>query len=273
MSRSLPEDVHESSGVAVSRQHAGTFWTHNDSGEPYIYIADIGDNDAKRPLITVYRVPEPTPGEAQTRPAEALQASYPDGAHDAEALFVHNGQMYILTKGETGPVALYRFPSSTQPGQTVRLERVREFAGDDVKRKERITGADASPDGRWIAVRTLRDLSLYPTADFLGSGGQVEFLLITSRGRSRWLIPKGGFLPGYGPRHAARTEAYEEAGVDGSMGPKPIGFALVLGILVTGGSLNPPLNSSCGECARGRMSSSWSGVRRSAGSTRSTRPS
>ncbi|MBA3968550.1 MAG: hypothetical protein H0X52_00435 [Gemmatimonadetes bacterium] len=209
-SRPLPDDVHESSGVAVSRQHAGIFWTHNDSGDPIIhainvegqsagrvrvtgarvedwedialapcpggdclYIADIGDNNAKRPSITVYRVPEPTPGDAQTRPAEALQASYPDGAHDAEAMFVHNGQIYILTKGETGPVALYRFPASAQPGQTSRLERVREFASNDVKRKERITGADASPDGRWIAVRTLRNLALYPAADFVGSGEQV----------------------------------------------------------------------------------------------------
>lgn len=208
-SRPLPDDVHEASGVAVSRRHSGILWTHNDSGEPYIhainaegqsagrvrvsgarledwedialapcaggdclYIADIGDNNAKRPFVTVYRVPEPAPGEAQTRPAEALQASYPDGAQDAEAMFVHSGQIYILTKGETGPVALYRFPASVQPGKTAQLERVREFAGDDVKRKERITGADASPDGKWIAVRTVRNLSLYPAQDFVGNGGQ-----------------------------------------------------------------------------------------------------
>lgn len=208
--RPLPDDVHESSGVAVSRRHAGIFWTHNDSGDPIIYainaegqsagrvqvsgarvedwedialapcaggdclyIADIGDNDAKRPFVTVYRVPEPAPGEAQTRPAEPLQASYPDGAQDAEAMFVHDSRIYILTKGETGPVALYRFPASAQPGKTVQLERVREFAGDDIKRKERITGADASPDGRWIAVRTVRNLALYPAQDFVGSGGQA----------------------------------------------------------------------------------------------------
>ena len=209
-SRPLPDDVHETSGVAVSRRNGGVFWTHNDSGDPVVYaidaqgqragrvqvtgarvddwedialapcaggdclyIADIGDNKAERPFVTVYRVPEPAPGDAQTRPAEALQGSYPDGAHDAEAMFVHNDRIYILTKGETGPVALYRFPASVQPGQTARLERVREFAADDVKRKERITGADASPDGRWIAVRTLRDVSLYPAADFIGGGSQA----------------------------------------------------------------------------------------------------
>ena len=209
-SRPLPDEVHESSGVAVSRRHAGIFWTHNDSGEPAVYainadgqragrvsvtgarledwedialapcaggdclyIADIGDNNANRPFITVYRVPEPAPGETQTRPAEALQASYPEGAQDAEAMFVHGGQIYILTKGETGPVSLYRFPASAQPGQTAQLERVRGFADDEVKRKERITGADASPDGQWIAVRTIRNLSLYPAQDFVGTGEQA----------------------------------------------------------------------------------------------------
>ena len=53
---------------------------------------------------------------------------------------------------------------------------------------------------------------------------ELQFLLITSRGRSRWLIPKGGLLAGHGPRTSARTEAFEEAGVGGPMGAKPIGF-------------------------------------------------
>lgn len=206
--RPLPDAVHESSGVAVSRKNAGIFWTHNDSGDPVVYaidaegrqagraevtgarmedwedislgpcsggdclyIADIGDNKANRPFVTVYRVPEPAPGAARTGPAQVLQARYPDGAQDAEAMFVHGGQIYILTKGETGPVALYRMPSSAQPGQTVEMERVRELADGEVKRSDRITGADASPDGRWIAVRTLRDVTLHPAADFVGNGG------------------------------------------------------------------------------------------------------
>lgn len=52
---------------------------------------------------------------------------------------------------------------------------------------------------------------------------ELEFLLITSRSGRRWVIPKGGLGSGDGPRAAARNEAYEEAGVGGSLGSKPIG--------------------------------------------------
>jgi hypothetical protein len=206
--RPLPNDVHEASGAAPSRRNAGVFWTHNDSGEPEVfaidasgalagrvriagarvedwedvavapcaggdclYIADIGDNRAARANVTVYRVPEPAPGDARSRPAEAIRLAYPDGPHDAEAMFVLDGAIHIVTKGETGPIALYRAPAGAAPGQAARLERVRELAAAGLKRKDRITGASASPDGRWIAVRTLNSLAIHPARDFAGARG------------------------------------------------------------------------------------------------------
>lgn len=45
--------------------------------------------------------------------------------------------------------------------------------------------------------------------------GSVEFLLITSRGTGRWIIPKGWPMPGRTLSQAALQEAYEEAGVRG----------------------------------------------------------
>jgi hypothetical protein len=209
--RPLPDEIHESSGVAASRAHAGVFWTHNDSGDPVVYavnaqgqlagtvrvsgarvedwedislapcpsggdclyVGDIGDNDARRASVTVWRVPEPAPGDAESRPAEALVFRYPDGAHDAEAMFVLDGRVHIVTKGETGPVALYRAPASPAAGQTATLEKVRELASGDLTRKERVTGADASPDGAWIAVRTLEEAAFYPARGFV-DGGAAE---------------------------------------------------------------------------------------------------
>ena len=54
-----------------------------------------------------------------------VRASYPDGAHDAEALLAApDGTLYIVTKGDTGHVALYRFPPELRNGTTLRLERV-----------------------------------------------------------------------------------------------------------------------------------------------------
>ena len=43
----------------------------------------------------------------------------------------------------------------------------------------------------------------------------IEYLLITSRRRKRWLFPKGSVPEGMDARSAAAMEAYEEAGVTG----------------------------------------------------------
>ena len=56
--------------------------------------------------------------------------------------------------------------------------------------------------------------------------GEVEVLLITSRGRRRWLIPKGWPIAGMSPPRAAAQEAFEEAGVRGEPAPRPLGAYL-----------------------------------------------
>jgi hypothetical protein len=208
----LPDAVHEASGLALGRRGPGVLWTHGDSGDPRLvavsvdgtvlgtvrvagatagdwedisagpcaagsclYVGDIGDNDASRPRITVYRLPEPAPRDGTSAPAEALHATYPDGPHDAEALFVDaGGRIHVVTKGESGPVAVYRYPESPRPGAESRLERVAELSPGKVGRDERITGADVSADGRWVALRTLRTVAFHPFAAVTsgGSGGE-----------------------------------------------------------------------------------------------------
>lgn len=51
----------------------------------------------------------------------------------------------------------------------------------------------------------------------------VEFLLITSRGTGRWIIPKGWPMPGRTLAQAALREAYEEAGIRGIVETSSIG--------------------------------------------------
>src|SRR5438093_6225022 len=154
--------IREASGIAVSRRTPGVLWSVNDSGAPIlyalntsgaiigrvrvmgaqvddwedvsvascpagscVYIADIGDNNANRNRIAVYRVTEPEPGAPSTEIAERFSASYPEGPQDAEALFVApQGRLFIVTKGSTGPISLYRFPADIQAGTSVVLERV-----------------------------------------------------------------------------------------------------------------------------------------------------
>jgi hypothetical protein len=198
--RELPE----ASGIAASRRNPGVLWSHNDSGEPVVfaldtlgrvrgrvrivgakvgdwedvavgpcpsgtclYLADIGDNRASRRHITVYRVREPAVGDNVTASAEAFDATYPDGANDAEALFVtadRGGDVFVMTKGDTGPVVLYRYPRPLRSGSTVRLERVATLHARP-KNNERITGASASPDGNWVVLRTNDALMFFHTTD------------------------------------------------------------------------------------------------------------
>ena len=147
-------------------------------GTDFLYIADIGDNRASRERITIYEVPVPAPGSTTTKPANAYHARYPDGPHDAEALLIVPGsaqlelspatpQTFIITKEV--PQRVYRLQTALNPGETGGLALFRTL-----KEKVRITGAAASPDGRWIALRSNRTLFLYKTDDFLKDGSPIR---------------------------------------------------------------------------------------------------
>src|SRR2546425_12391509 len=112
-------ELPEARCVAVSRLSSGVLWAVNASGKPLlfaldpsgavkgkvrvagaaiddwediavgpcpagscIYVADIGDNNAPRSHVTIYRGPEPSPRDASTAAAEVFRATYPDGPHD-----------------------------------------------------------------------------------------------------------------------------------------------------------------------------------------------
>ena len=53
--------------------------------------------------------------------------------------------------------------------------------------------------------------------------GDLEILMITSRKRKRWVIPKGVKEPELSPQESAAKEAHEEAGIEGTVSLKPIG--------------------------------------------------
>jgi hypothetical protein len=197
--------VLEASGLAISRKQPGRFWTHNDSGKPVlvgidakgavtqrveltgakvadweavavgpcaggscIYVGDIGDNAGKRKSISVYRAAEPAAGTQSVALTDVFHATYPDGGHDAEALLVGpDARIYIVTKGDTGPIAVYRFPADVKPGATVQLERVGKTInlgkGPD---ESKVTDGAMSPDGQWTVLRTRASIVFYRTADF-----------------------------------------------------------------------------------------------------------
>src|SRR5215471_8614155 len=57
----------------------------------------------------------------------------------------------------------------------------------------------------------------------VGNGSRPEFMLVTSRETQRWIIPKGWPKKGKSPRRSAAREAFEEAGVLGAVGRRPLG--------------------------------------------------
>ncbi|MBN1360689.1 MAG: hypothetical protein JW993_08860 [Sedimentisphaerales bacterium] len=196
----------EASGIVASRKHPGVIWAHNDSGDvprvfaldtkanllgictitgaaardwediavgpgpdpnqQYLYIGDIGDNNARYRSVRVYRVPEPDVdpgrpfGQMQSSPAAMLELTYPDGPRDAETLLVDPqiGDIYLITKRITGLDLLskvYRATWSKSSTAPVVLEWVTDLPWPFA------TGGDVSPDGNEVIVRGLYNASLW----------------------------------------------------------------------------------------------------------------
>lgn len=57
----------------------------------------------------------------------------------------------------------------------------------------------------------------------MNQDGQQQVLLVTSRETGRWIIPKGWAEKDIKSYELAAREAYEEAGLRGKIGRKPIG--------------------------------------------------
>src|SRR5262245_2973703 len=197
----LPE-IPEASGLAISRRTPGLIWSHNDSGNAEIlfaldaagnlrgrvhvpartrdwedvsaapcgfgaclYIADIGDNRLTRRRVRIYRVPEPAPTDANTATPEVFDATYVDGPHNAEAMFVIGENVFIITRDRVG--GLYR-SNSASPASTRALtfQRIGQLG------LEAVTDAEASPDQSRVVVRTSREALVYRSREL--TGGQAR---------------------------------------------------------------------------------------------------
>jgi len=238
----------EVSGLAASRTQAGVLWAHNDSGDrprlfalaadgrlrgevvvtgaenrdwedialgpgpggrDALFVADIGDNDAERGSVSVYRVPEPRLSDGPPRagaPAERLILRYPDGAHDAEALLVDpsDGSLVVVTKSFGGDAFVY---TAGRP-RTGAVTTLRRAGRVPVAAGEAVTAGSVAADGRTVVVRTydrglvwsrrrgeslaatLRRLPCAAGADLVGEG-QGEALALTPDGRAFFTVPEG----------------------------------------------------------------------------------
>jgi hypothetical protein len=184
--------IREASGLVSSRVNPHYLWTHNDHGDKnrlflidengrdrgtffisgianrdwedlatakidgvsYLYIGDIGDNDAMYEEKMVYRIKEPTvalqnaPIKDTLNGVETIRIVYPDGNRNAEALMVdqETNDLFIITKFESS-VNVYMIP---YPQSLTAVNTARKIAELPLTM---ITAADISPDNKEILIK------------------------------------------------------------------------------------------------------------------------
>jgi hypothetical protein len=132
-------------------------------GHGFVWVGDIGDNDARRPSVEIARVPVGR-GERTVRPT-AYHLTYPDGATDAETLLRDpvTGRLYIASKNVFGGL-LYAVPDHLDATGDNRLSivgRVLPVATD----------GSFFPDGHHLVVRNYSTAVVYawPSMQPVGS--------------------------------------------------------------------------------------------------------
>ena len=116
-----------------------------------LYVADIGDNEAKRDDVRVYYFDEPR-ASGLTVSYRAWDFRYPDGPHDAETLLVtETDRLYIVTKGAEG--GFYRAPAKPSRSGTNELTKVNDAPA-------LVTDGVVLPGGQQIALLSYTQLTV-----------------------------------------------------------------------------------------------------------------
>jgi hypothetical protein len=180
--------LEEISGMAFSRNHPDKFYTHTDSGgeaavfvldslgkevgkinlegvgnrdwediavgpgpegKSYVYVAEIGDNTGVHQSVRIFRFPEPddVTTELALQP-EILVFTYPEGARDAESLFVDplSGDLCVVSKRDRENT-LFRLRPDDFGKKNVLAEELAKFGFTSA------TAADISQDGSKILIK------------------------------------------------------------------------------------------------------------------------
>jgi hypothetical protein len=191
------KNLEEISGIAMSVANPGHFWVHNDSGNPavvylidenlkirltcrlegvknrdwediavgpgpdpdkrYVYVGDIGDNNAKHREKMIYRFAEPA--LAGSNVSEIVISSFDtivfrleDGSKDTETLMIHpqTQNIYVVSKREE-PVHVYelKYPFADD---TLTALKVASLP------LTQIVGGDISHDGQEVLMKNYNDI-------------------------------------------------------------------------------------------------------------------
>jgi hypothetical protein len=146
-----------------------------------IYLGDVGDNEARKPSITIYRLAEPSvqsgPSDTRAAPdarsvkAEQLSVRYPDTPHDVEAMYVSGaGDLFLITKRRLLDAArrprqalIYRVPFTawnSPAAVTASLVDSLPIVPGDMPGRQ-VTDAALSSNGARLAVRTYAEVYIF----------------------------------------------------------------------------------------------------------------
>jgi len=184
--------IREASGLARSQRGANVLWVINDNGArewvhaisprgarrgefdlkksknrdwedlasfklegtPYLLVADIGDNEARRKTRTLYVVEEPeAEKKGKAKVAWDIEFRYPDGPRDAEsvAVDVENGRALVLSKRDIPPV-LYELPLSPADDKTLTAKRLGPMISLPRPSRQDVEFAPKTKDWHWQPV-------------------------------------------------------------------------------------------------------------------------
>ncbi|MGI9205597.1 MAG: hypothetical protein ACR2Q3_16400 [Woeseiaceae bacterium] len=185
-------NIREASGLARSQRGESALWVINDNGAqewvhaisprgarlgefdlkksknrdwedlasfklddtPYLLIADIGDNDAKRRSRTLYVVEEPEARKkGKEKVAWKIEFDYPDGPRDAESVAVdsENARALILSKRDIPPV-LYELPLEPDSDESITAKWLGTIKSLPAPSRQDVAFAPKTKDWHWQPV-------------------------------------------------------------------------------------------------------------------------
>ncbi len=207
----------EASGLAVSRHHPDLLWALNDSGnkpflfaldaggtdlgqvtlvgtnnrdwedlasftwrgEPWLLVADVGDNRSQRGHVVLHALLEPQADDqgcfgGEVQPAWSLTFTYPGGPRDCEAVAVDETtcRILLISKRSNSPM-LYSLPLGPPSGDQIQMATVigpvatiPPPSSFDLllpygQFRSQPTAMDLSVNGRELLVLTYRHAYLY----------------------------------------------------------------------------------------------------------------
>ena len=245
----LPSNVvPELSGI-IPAGNIGEYWCHSDSGSDaviyrinqqgtvlqkvkltgvplvdweaitkdengYLYIGDIGDNNASRDVYAIYKFLEPLP-DAEAVETQAFSFQYEGKQpHDAESIFWMEGKIYIIQKNYDGSDSIIYCLDLMDGEPILQARKVGVLNTENLFQLMKIvTDASYSPARHELAVLTYFGIILYSVTGeenltkpyiqmkeaFLGQSEAICYVgdawMITNEDGVLWDIPVSQVFP------------------------------------------------------------------------------